>query len=636
MRRVVFDVESDGLLDDLTRIHCLVLRDLDTGAVMSCTDSDPNRPSIRQGLAVLRDCEEIHGHNIIYFDIPAIQKVYPRWTYKGVVRDTLLMARMWKSDIGRNDFALNRRGKLPGQLIGSHSLEAWGYRIGLYKGTFGKTTDWKDWSPSMQEYCERDTQVNAALCLLLRRAKLSPAAVETEMELAFFLAAMERNGFPLNVGKCEELYAQLSARRAQLDYELREVFGSWVVEVGPFVAKRNNRTLGYYEGAQATRIKIVQFKPSSRDHITERLKKLYGWVPTEFTESGEARLDDEVIGALPYPEAPKLAEYLLVAKRIGQLAEGKQAWMKLAKLHPVTGMQHVHGRINQLGAVTHRATHSKPNMSATPKVQAAKDGTLLWGKESDYSTDMRNVWTVPRGWKIVGADASGLELRNLAHYMARYDGGKYVNVLLSGDVHATNRDALGLEGPQGRHAAKNGFIYPFLYGAGDALIGSNLIAAGATIPPELGTRYEPSDVGAYYRAKFLKGLPALGRLIDMVKQKATGDGYFVVLDGRRISVRSEHAALNTLLQSAGAVVCKRWLVEVQRRLIARFGPQGWEGQWAALIWSHDEVQIACRPEIADEVASILVDSIRQMTQHFAFRCPLDGEAKIGNTWAETH
>jgi DNA polymerase I-like protein with 3'-5' exonuclease and polymerase domains len=641
MRRVVVDTETDGLLPELTRLHCLVLRDMDTNQVMSCTDDDPARPSIRQGLAVLRNAEMLYGHNIIYFDIPAIQKVYPDWTYTGRVFDTLLAIRMWKSDISLTDWALMRRKTLPPKLVGSHSLKAWGYRLGVHKGAFSENADWSHWTEEMQVYCDQDTNVTRELVILLRRARLSPQALETEHELAFFLAAMERNGFPLDIGKCEQLYAQLAGRRAQLDAELRDIFGSWIVEVGPFTPKRSNRTLGYVEGCTATKVKVVQFNPGSRDHMIDRLKVKYGWVPTEFTEKGKPRLDDEVMGALPYPEAPKLAEYLLVDKRIGQLAEGKQAWMKLCALHPVTGMQHVHGRINQLGAVTHRATHSKPNMSATPKAESDKQHNLIFGPEGKWSTDMRNVWTVPKGWTIVGADASGLELRNLAHYMARYDGGAYVDVVLNGDIHAANRDALGLEGPHGRHVAKNGFIYPFLYGAGDPLIGSNLVNAGATIPEKIKRKKLEGEelfksVGAHYRDKFLKGLPALSKLIDACKGKAASDGYFTVLDGRRITVRHEHAALNSLLQSAGAVICKRWLVESNRLLTAKYGPQGWNGKWAALVWSHDEVQIATRPEIAEDVAGILVDSIRSMTQHFAFRCPLDGEAKIGATWAQTH
>ena len=628
---------------------------METGEVVSCTDDDVGRPSIRDGLDLLSKAERLYGHNVIYFDIPAIQKVYPEWTYRGRVMDTLIAARFWKSDIAGTDWGRVRKKMLPAKLVGSHSLKAWGYRLGVLKGEFNENADWSKWTPDMQTYCEQDTAVTRALVTLLRKAKLSPEAMETEHELAFFLAAMERNGFPLNMEECERLQGVLSARRAQLDHELRDVFGSWIVGGAEFVPKRPNKKLGYYTGCPATKVKIVQFNPASRDHIVQRLKALYGWTPTEFTENGTPKMDDEVMGALPYPEAPKLAEYLLVQKRLGQMAEGKQAWMKLARKHPVTGMHHVHGSINQLGAVTHRATHRNPNMSQVPSAKADKDHNLIFGKDSDYSTDFRNVWTVPEGWVIVGADASGLELRNLAHYMARYDGGAYVDVVLNGDIHTVNQKAAGLP----TRAEAKTFIYAFLYGEGDE-------ARGAKFLPATATSEEKIAKGKSVRTKFLKGLPALSKLIDKCKEIAADVGYFTVLDGRRISVRHEHAALNSLLQSAGAVICKRWLVEANRKLRARYGEQGWmqrrirnaantvnlpylgssvpdgwyvydaPGQWAALVWSHDEVQIACRPEIAEEVAAILVETIRSMTQHFAFRCPLDGEAKIGRTWAQTH
>jgi DNA polymerase-1 len=633
LKRAVWDVETDGLLDDLTCIHSLVLRDLDTGALVSCTDNDPNRPGIEHGLSLLSKLDKAYGHNVIYFDVPAIKKVYPRWSIReGAVRDTLITARLWKQDVASGDWAMVRRKTLPPELVGKHSLEAWGYRLGVFKGTYGKTADWTRWTPEMQSYCEQDTEVTKRLVMLLGRQALPKGAVETEHELAWLLSEMERNGFPLNVESCQQLYAELSARRSVLDAELREVFQPWVVEVGPFTPKRDNRTIGYVAGCPATKIKIVHFKPSSRDHIVARLKALYGWEPTEFTENDAPKMDDDVMKALPYPEAPKLAKYLLVAKRIGQLAEGKQAWLKLMtdksyQGGALTGMQHVHGSINQLGAVTHRATHKFPNMSQVPKVDADKEGNLKWGELGDWSTDFRNVWTVPKGWLMLGADASGLELRMLAHFMARYDGGAYGLVILNGDVHAVNRDALGLEGKPGREIAKT-FIYAFLYGAGDEKLGSIL--------EPLSSPERQADLGAALRKRFLRNLPALGRLIDDVKLRTKEQGYLTVLDGRRIMVRAEHSALNSLLQTAGAVVCKTWLAETRRRFTREFGPQGWTGKWAALMWSHDEKQTAVRPEIVEPAKLIIVQAIRDMTSHFSLRCPLDGEAKIGRTWAETH
>jgi hypothetical protein len=240
--------------------------------------------------------------------------------------------------------------------------------------------------------------------------------------------------------------------------------------------------------------------------------------------------------------------------------------------------------------------------------------------------------------------------------MARYDHGEYVKVITEGDVHSVNRDALGLDGGEGRSKAKT-FIYAFLYGSGDHNLGvlvppdEHVLEQWWTDKPllkrvkrQLEKREIPwtrRNFGAFVqggelRSRFLKNLPALAALIDAVKLQADKNKYLTVLDGRRIQVRSSHSALNSLLQSAGAVICRRWLYECNGRLTTRFGPQGWGGKWAALAWVHDETQKAVRPDIGAEACDIVVASIQHMTDHFKFRCPLTGEAKLGMTWAETH
>jgi DNA polymerase I len=225
---------------------------------------------------------------------------------------------------------------------------------------------------------------------------------------------------------------------------------------------------------------------------------------------------------------------------------------------------------------------------------------------------------VPRGWLLVGADASGLELRCLAHFMAKWDGGKYANVLLDGDIHTENQHAAGL---QTRNQAKT-FIYAFLYGAGDAKIGS--VVGG------------DAGEGRRLKNKFLRSLPALGRLVDAV-QEASKRGYLTGLDGRRLHVRSSHAALNTLLQSAGALICKKWLLILEETLQKAGLKNGFDGDYAFCAWVHDEVQIACRNEtIAKQVAHHAVSAVALAGDAFNFRCGLAGESKIGANWSETH
>ena len=237
---------------------------------------------------------------------------------------------------------------------------------------------------------------------------------------------------------------------------------------------------------------------------------------------------------------------------------------------------------------------------------------------AEYGKECRELFTTPKGYSLLGADASGLELRSLAHFMAKWDGGKYAEILLGGDIHTENQKAAGL---LTRNQAKT-FIYAFLYGAGDAKIGS--ITGGA------------ASEGRKLKQKFLRSLPALGRLVEAV-QGAAKRGYLVGLDGRHIHVRSSHAALNTLLQSAGALVCKKWLVLLEEHLQAAGLKHGWDGDYAFCAWSHDECQIACRsPEIAAAVRKMAEDCVLKAGDYFGFRCPTAGESKVGKTWADTH
>lgn len=635
-RHVIADIETDGLLDTLTKVHCLVLRDLDTGEVMSCTDSAPRewytsgwRYFMDTGLAALENAERIYFHNGIEFDVPALRKVYPALTLpESKVRDSLVIARLRWAHIKDSDWDRVRKGRLPGKLLGRHSLEAWGYRLGVHKGEYSEwckergIEPWAEWRPEMQDYCEGDTDTTRALVLAIRKAGVSAEAVETEHELAWYLAAQQKNGVPFNVEKAVALQAKLAAKREDLGVKLRAEFGWWYAPNGETVAKRPNKTRGIIAGARYTKLKIVEFSPTSRDHIANRLQTLYGWKPQEFTDGGKPKVDDDIIGALPYPCAPLLTEYLLVSKRLGQIAEGDEAWLRYATLDRRTGAHHIYGRINQTGCVTHRASHSKPNLGQVPKVT------------SPYGPECRELFEVPYAprdpWMLLGTDASGLELRCLAHYMARFDDGAYGRTVTEGrnedktDIHSVNQRAAELPT---RDNAKT-FIYAYLYGAGDEKLGS--------IVAPLASPDEQRKIGAELRRKFERNVPALGYLVDDVKKKVKQNGYLKLIDGRRVYIRSEHSALNSLLQGTGAVICKRWIVENKRRFAEAFGPQGWNGKWAALLWVHDETQIAVRKSIAEDAARIDVASIEAMTGHFKFRVPLTGEAKLGTNWRETH
>lgn len=623
----MFDVETDGLLDEVTRLHCLVLRDMDSESVVSCTDSAPGFRSIAEGLSLLSEAEVAYTHNGIRFDLPVVRKLYPDFELKGKLRDTYVMSMMRWAHIKDSDFSRAARGQLPKKLIGRHTLEAWGYRLGVQKVGV-EIEDWSQWTALMQQRCESDTHVTKTLVQRLRAAGVTAESIETEHELAAYLHQQERNGWPFDVDAAVKLQASLAAKRQVLDQELRQEIKPWQVSRGMFTPKTNSKKFGYVKGVTIERFKTIEFNPSSRPHIANRMMALYGWKPEVFTDSGKPKVDANALKGLNYPPVVKIREYLILDDFLGMLAEGKQSWLRnFTADQPeggkLTGLPHIHGGVIQTGTLTHRASHIRPPMTQAPKV----------GKP--FGAECRSLMHVPKGWVQIGADASGLEIRVLAHYMAKYDDGAYARTVLEGDVHSITQQALiefvG-EGKKGRDTAKT-WYYAFLYGAGDEKLGK-ILSPGRK--PK-----EQEKIGAHSRQMFLKKLVALKYLLDYVQDRHRKKGYLITLDGRRVYTRSDHSALNTLCQAAGAIICRRWMVVYNRALMQLFDTPpggGWLYPWAALGWFHDEDQLAVwdDPLCIDATKTVLVDSIRSMTDHFHFRCPLDGEAKVGRNWCETH
>lgn len=447
MTHLIFDIETDGLLDDVTKTHCLVIKN-EEGTVFKCNDHGAYR-TIEDGLKLLMNGAangaKIVGHNIIQYDIPVLKKLFPWFDIpQAQVLDTLVLGRLIYTNLKDIDMGLLKKQKLPGKLFGSHSLEAYGYRLGLMKGEYasefkaafiaawgedawGPGMEWESFSQEMLDYCVQDVEVTEALYQKLTAKNYSPKAIELEHQIQWLMSQQVRNGFHFNEGKAAVLYSTLSQRRADLERELKEFFGSWEVKLPDFIPKRDSKTRGYKAGVPVPRSKIVEFNPSSRDHIADRLQALYGWKPEKFTDGGKPMVDESVLSGLAYPPCKLLTEYLLVAKRIAQLAEGDQAWLKLVK------KGRIHGSINPNGAVTGRATHAYPNIAQVP------------ASSSPYGHECRELFEIPPGWSaLVGADASGLELRCLAHFMAKWDGGAYGEILLNGDIHTANQEAAGL------------------------------------------------------------------------------------------------------------------------------------------------------------------------------------------------
>jgi DNA polymerase I len=598
MSTYVGDIESNGLLDTITKVHCIVLQDVDTKEVFSYGPDN-----IQAGLDRMMDAEKLIFHNGIGYDFPALEKVYPEFHVdRDRVIDTLVCTRLIWTDLSDTDSSRITAGKLEPRQRGSHALAAWGKRLGVLKGEFGQSTDWSEWSPELQEYCEQDVAVTLKLWAVISAKEYSVTALDLEHKVAWIIAEQQRHGFLFDVAKAEKLLMHLQVERANIEADLQTIFDPWysAVEV-----KTPKRTVNYKNtdkhsvtaGCPYTVVKLNVFNPNSRLHIADRLTSKYGWRPSAFTPDGRAKVDEAILSELvAYPEAQQIAKSLMLQKRIGQLGEGSKAWLTL-----VEADSRIHGSVNTNGAVTGRMTHNYPNVSQTPSV----------GKP--YGKECRELYMVPKGKKLVGVDVSGLELRMLGHFVSRFDGGAYGHEVVNGDIHTVNMKNAGLSS---RGQAKS-FIYSFLYGAGASKIGS-VIGKG---PKE----------GQKLKTKFLDQTPALARLIKAVTAAAKR-GYLVGLDKRLLHCRSSHSALNLLLQAAGSAVCKQWAVEMDKSLVEK----NLKHKCQVVANIHDEHQYECDEDIAELVGALSIQAIKDAGKHFNLKVELDGEAKIGNNWYETH
>jgi len=587
--KLIFDIETNGFLSDCTVVHSIVVKDIETNQVYSYYGD-----KIGRGLMLLNGASLLVGHNILKFDLPVLKKLYPRqYDIKADVLDTLLVSRLIWTNRKELDY---QRKDLPLNMAGRHSLESWGYRLRERKGDFIKTGDFSKWSPEMQKYCEKDVEVTHELYNLIQKQNYSPTAIELEHDFARCIHLQEAHGFTFDVASAKKLYASLANRRLELEKSLVSTFPNWKQYVGTFIPKRDNKTKGYKKGVPVKKYKEVSFNPNSRDHISNRLMDK-GWKPKHFTPDGKPKVDESILSELDYPEAKLLSEHFLIQKRIGMLAEGNNAWLKLQQDGKI------YGSVITNGANTGRCTHQKPNVAQTPSVGVP------------YGKECRSLFTVPNGYVLIGCDASGLELRCLAHYLGAFDGGDFAKQLLNGDIHTYNQKQIGLPS---RDLAKR-VIYGVIYGIGNQRLGAVI--------------GKSSEEGKRVKEKLFEGLPALRQLRDNVLVKTRNQKYLLGLDKRKLIPRSEHSSLNLLIQSSGALIIKMATVILHKKLKEKNYD---ENICAMVAHVHDELQLQCKHCFADEIGELAVQSIKDAGTHFNFRCELDAQYKIGKTWADTH
>jgi len=513
------------------------------------------------------------GHNIVNFDAPKLKELWDLVIPDNKLRDTLLMSRLWNP-----------------RLSGGHSLGAWGERLGYSKIDF---TDYDGGiSEEMITYCKRDVSLTVKLeeylTTALSKDGFSEESIQLEHEVAVIVAEQTDNGFKLDIDRAASLLTELMGRMNEIEKTVQLIYP-------PLVEERVSEKTG-----KRLKDKVTVFNLGSRKQISERLQG-QGVEFKEKTEKGSIIVNEKTLAGIDLPEAKLILEYLTLQKRVSQIDSWVNAMGENGR---------VHGSVITNGAVSGRMTHSKPNMAQVPSAKKDKTtGELIFGAASTYSTDCRACWIVDEGNVLVGIDASGLELRMLAHYM---NDKAYTKQLLDGDIHTYNQKMAGLET---RDQAKT-FVYALIYGGGSAKIGQ--IAGGS------------SHKGKQLVDKFMKNLPAYARLKQKVLTAMRTNGTLLGLDGRRLRVESEHSALNFLLQSAGAVVMKKALVILHEKLTKR-------RIWFKIVANvHDEWQIETTEDYADAVGELGRLAIKEAGEWFDMNCPLDGAYKVGHSWAETH
>ena len=576
MKQIVFDIEANGLNPDT--VWCIIAYEREAKEYIEWSgDTLPNfKDWVKE-----QDELEVIGHNIIGYDIPVLERLLKVDFSKCKVTDTLVMSRLAE----------------PSRL-GGHGLENWGQLLHQPKG---EHSDWLNFSQDMVEYCKQDVRVNELVYQRLLRDlnSFGTESVMLEGQVQRIISKQIENGWLLNQRAAFNLLGELKEKKFDLEDKVHEKFKplpTFVKEITPKVKKDGTysvvglKFLGdQWEIAVApfSRLDYPEFNLGSRQQIGRYLK-YFGWQPETFTDKGQPIVDEGVLSKVKgIPEAELIGEYLMIQKRIAQV----QSWLDAVK-----DDGRVHGYVNANGAVTGRMTHSSPNMGQVP------------AGYSPYGKECRAVWVVPEGYKLVGMDASGLELRMLAHYMNDKD---YTNEILTGDIHTANQLAAGLDT---RSQAKT-FIYAFLYGAGDAKIGS---IVGGT-----------ARDGRRLKAKFLKNTPALGALRERVVV-AAGRGFVFGLDRRKVSIRSEHAALNSLLQSAGAIIMKKALCILDEYATLH------KINYKIIGNIHDEIQTEVATKDAERFGRLATASIEAAGLHYELNCPLAGEYQIGDNWSETH
>lgn len=816
---LIFDIESDGLLSPkrnrgpdegsgvISRVDCLCIRDISDPAdiktyefaqhpageyiVFGATPEEdttielPERDDIEDGLWMLMTARYRIGHNIIQYDDPAIKMVYPLYDPAGTAIDTLVMTRLIMPDTGDLDDKMIVRSRFPGKLRKSHSLDAWGWRIGLHKGDYSVEcakrgiSPWKEWRPNKLSYCVNDIDVTEALWYKVQEDMPPLGSIQFEHECQQLAMKQRGNGVPFDMAAAEKLATELEKELSAHEAAVKEKYKFWFTpdkkrinrplyddpDIGdretPLQRKRKaakkkgllfddsdyDKKTGYQkirpeyfeddsrglwaeveiskatrrafekraaeieantkrenanaraaiwnslnpdapkkkkivalkelpdfkwdqtengikcrnpdttEGALFCPIKRVDFNPGSRMNVIDRLIQIHNWQPAEFTETGQPSVNDAVLTALKgrVPEAAGLAEVFFYKKLLGALQEGPESWMRN---YAEDGA--IHGNLNTGGTVSGRCAHNSPNLGNVVAVMTRKtktadgdkekdlllpngeyqpqcfnaDGSLkkeapLLGRQGEYGFEVRSLFYTPHEilgeeWIQIGADLKNVEGRTQGAQLAPYDDSALVNYLLGGgDIHTRNMQLCGIND---RGLIKRVY-FAFAYGAGDYKLG---ITADDKLNYTQAVRR-----GRELRDLLVEKIPGMKHAQDHVKAQA-GQGFLIGIDGRKLQCRSPHSAFNLQCQSDAGLLAKKWWLLTEERLLEAGGTHGWEGDFAMMLFVHDELQIAIKKFFVEEACNIIEKAAVEAGEFFNYPIRIEADSKIGHTWAACH
>jgi hypothetical protein len=597
---LVFDLETNGLYDEATTVFCTVIYDINKQQTFSYGPDD-----IVSALAHLATADVLIGHNIIFYDLPVLQKLHS-FAHKARIIDTLICTRLiWPKEV-LYDLDVEQYPQVPAKNRGTASLKSWGWRLADHKITF---KDFSQYSEEMLRYCIQDVKVTAKLFEFIQAQNYGEPALKLEHDFALAINKQIRAGIPFDVDAALDFVDDLRAKEKQLEARLKEIFPP-IKHTSWFTPKVNNSKRGYIKGVPFEKVSYEEFNPGSRQQIVDRLKQKYNWEPEKTTEKGNPMLDDEILEKLPYPEAKPLAEYMLLKKRLGQIADGNNAWLKLVNNN--TGR--MHGDVVTNGCITGRCAHRYPNMGQVPASYS------LYGKEC------RSLFHAPDRWDLIGIDAKALELRCLAGYLALWDDGEYASLVINPeiDIHTYNQEQFGVAT---RDISKR-LLYGMLYGCGAA-------KAGTIIDPDEKNPEVLRQIGSTAINSFMQGVPALKKLKQQIDETIGSRGYLRGLDRRILHCRSAFKGLNVLLQSAGAILMKQVVIFTHNNIENNLGLVHGHN-WEQLLMVHDEIQIACHPEYTELIREQAMLAFPQAQEFFGFQCLIEGDSRVGKTWAETH